>query len=347
MIQTVLFLWKPVEKRQITLANHWPVQLVLQNNVTTIDQFKYKPMKKLFLLLALLPLYLPLNAWWDAGHLVTAFIAYENLNPTAKAKVDELTAVLQRDYPYLNHFVTLAAWPDDLKSEGVYQYNDWHYTNIPYNPRGVALPPQPNIDIIWAIGQNQQILGDEKPRPLEKARNLAFLTHFLGDIHQPLHSTSYYNDDLPSGNRGGNDFPIATFGKWRNLHACWDDGCGYTSSLNDINPYGSPKVALTKADIMQLSSFAEKVMAAHPKADMRELVYMDPDFWALEGHKLAVEYGYRGVQRVEENGRKVYIQPNDPPSDLYLENGQRVVERRLAMGGYRLAAVLNALWPEE
>nr|WP_290936951.1 hypothetical protein [Haliscomenobacter sp.] len=47
------------------------------------------------------------KAWWDHGHMVTAMIAYLNLNKTARAKVDSLTAVLRRDYPQVNHFIVM------------------------------------------------------------------------------------------------------------------------------------------------------------------------------------------------------------------------------------------------
>jgi hypothetical protein len=61
---------------------------------------------------------------------------------------------------------------------------------------------------------------------------------------------------------------------------------------------------------------------------------------------LAIKYGYKGVQSIDEKGWKKYIKPNDPLSEYYLEQGQAVVEKRLAMGGYRLAKVLNELFPE-
>ena len=41
-----------------------------------------------------------------------------HLNENAKKEVDRLTKIAQRDYPYVNHFITLGGWPDDLKAEG-------------------------------------------------------------------------------------------------------------------------------------------------------------------------------------------------------------------------------------
>lgn len=304
-------------------------------------------MKKILLLSFALFIGFNAKAWWDPGHLVTAMIAYKHLNKNAKKEVDRLTQIIQRDYPYSNHFITLATWPDDLKAEGVRSYDTWHYTNIPYNPRGVALPPKSDINIIWAIDEAKKVLRSKRARDIDKARHLAFLTHFVGDIHQPLHTTTYFTNDLPAGDAGGNGFPVSSFGKWRNLHQVWDDGCGYLSEYNDINPYGEPKEGLEEAELERLEKLAKNICKAHPQKDIIGLEHLDPDFWTLEGHKLAIKYGYRGVQSVEESGRKKYIKPNDPVSDYYLQQGQKIVEKRLAMAGYRLAMVLNELFPEK
>jgi hypothetical protein len=287
-----------------------------------------------------------LKAWWDPGHMVVAMIAYENLTPYAKQQVDEHVQWIQRDYPYINNFVALATWADDLKGEGVRVYDTWHYTNLPYNPFNIALPTTPKVNVVWAIEEARKVLASPRAQKVEQARQLGFLTHFVGDLHQPLHSTTYYSQERPGGDAGGNGFAINSFGKWRNLHMCWDDGCGYLSAYNDINPYGTPKDALTEAELARIRELAHQIMEAHPFASQRNAYLLDPDFWTLESHKLAIEYGYRGVLKVDENGRKTYIQPNDAVSEYYLERGREVVEKQLAIGGYRLAGVLNGLFVE-
>jgi hypothetical protein len=85
----------------------------------------------------------------------------------------------------------------------------------------------------------------------------------------------------------------------------------------------------------------------HPMESLPTVALLDQDFWALESHKLAVKYGYKGVLSISEEGRKKYVQPNDPLSEFYLNNGKKVVAERLALGGYRLAKILNELFPEE
>lgn len=305
-------------------------------------------MQKIYLLLCFIFLCLPAKAWWDPGHMLTAMIAYEHLNPTAKKYVDELIDVLKEDYSYANNFVSAATWPDDIKSEGVRNFNTWHYTNLPYNPNNIAFQMPPQVDVIWAIEEAKSTLKGTKVRAVDKARQLAFLIHFVGDIHQPLHATSAYSNDLPGGNIGGNAFPVASFGRWKNLHAVWDDGCGYTSALNNINPYGSKRTALDDKEMARIKALADTIQERHPIESLPTVMVLDQDFWALESSKLGVKYAYRGVQAVDKrSGRKTYIQPNDPLSEYYLEQGQEVVAERLALGGYRLAKVLNELFPEK
>ena len=38
----------------------------------------------------------------------------------------------------------------------------------------------------------------------ERALFIRYLIHVVGDIHQPLHSVSFYNSTYKSGDRGGN-----------------------------------------------------------------------------------------------------------------------------------------------
>ena len=57
---------------------------------------------------------------------------------------------------------------------------------------------------------------------------LEFLTHFVGDIHQPLHVS--YADD-----RGGNSVEVHFFNEKTNLHECWDTKIieKWTSSVDE------------------------------------------------------------------------------------------------------------------
>lgn len=46
---------------------------------------------------------------------------------------------------------------------------------------------------------------------LAQSFNLRLLVHYIGDIHQPLHTVSRYDSkDFAEGDRGGNLFEVST-----------------------------------------------------------------------------------------------------------------------------------------
>jgi hypothetical protein len=279
------------------------------------------------------------SAWWDVGHMAVAQIAYDELKPDAQKWADGLIATLTTAYPQTHNFVEAATWPDDIKGHGITAYSNWHYTNIPLNDNGVAIActATPEIDVVWAIGQARSILGNPKSTDAEKGQFLAFLIHFVGDLHQPLHSTSMYTNAIPGGDQGGNLFPLKD-SVHNNLHKLWDDGCGYFDAFGKIDRAAGPD-AWKKT----IQDIAKAVTKAYPAKGIPGLEQLDPEFWALESHNDAVTFGYKGVQSVD-GSRKTYLKPNDTPSASYLDAGRKVVERQIAKAGYRLAMILNGLF---
>jgi hypothetical protein len=92
-------------------------------------------------------------------------------------------------------------------------------------------------DVVGAIVAATHVLqGDPAPAPFDfkdKREALLVLTHYLGDIHQPLHVGAVYLNakgkrvnpdagtfDPATETRGGNQINIK--GKTKNLHATWD-----------------------------------------------------------------------------------------------------------------------------
>src|SRR5256885_14208137 len=65
------------------------------------------------------------------------------------------------------------------------------------------------------------MLADSSAADTTRAVALAWVMHLVGDIHQPLHSSSRVTpaEPLPKGDEGGNTFHLDDN---RNLHAYWD-----------------------------------------------------------------------------------------------------------------------------
>jgi len=95
------------------------------------------------------------------------------------------------------------------------------------NP-GVA--PEP-YNVTWAIDQFVRYLSKDHPdhndpqiQPIfGEGFNLRLLIHYVGDIHQPLHTVNRYTKSNPNGDEGGNDFQLKTkHSQINELHALWD-----------------------------------------------------------------------------------------------------------------------------
>ena len=58
---------------------------------------------------------------------------------------------------------------------------------------------------------------------------MRIIIHVIGDIHQPLHSSTYFDDNFPDGDRGGNLIQVTFNNKKWNWHALWDSEFGYAT----------------------------------------------------------------------------------------------------------------------
>ncbi|NNM59688.1 MAG: S1/P1 nuclease [Legionellales bacterium] len=263
----------------------------------------------------------PVYAYNSIGHKVVAQIAYDNLTPEAKGQVETLITIVGQFYS-INSFVDGAPWADWLKSDNVTAYNTWHYIDQPILEGGcdrctVVNPETENI--VWAIGQSQQVLmtasSTKYPQEsnFEKSMFLLFFEHFVGDIHQPLHAVDMFSDNYPTGDQGGNLYPIDS-DIANNLHSLWDKGAGVFSSTS-----------ISDAQIVTLAAVIEK---AYPESSLPEAKDLNPVDWAAESKDIAQNVVYT-------------IPANTAPTAAYLHTARSVSEKQAALAGYRLAALLN------
>jgi hypothetical protein len=166
----------------------------------------------------------PALAWWDFGHQTVADIARQNVTPPTRAAI----AALLRHAPEvatpecpLRTIADASVWPDCIKKLGdrfSYQYS-WHYQNISICKPFDAKEACPDGNCVTAqIDRNFRLLKDRKVPARERLMALAFLVHFVGDLHQPLHAAD--KGDL-GGNRAKADYGFYTTPKL-NLHTIWD-----------------------------------------------------------------------------------------------------------------------------
>jgi len=269
--------------------------------------------------------------WGAGGHMMVARIAFKRLNPRAKAQA---MALLARPINPVaisaksQDFVNASHWADDLRPFAEFDsFKPLHFIDKPFSSDGTPLPtdlPEPD-NVIKALEDNVNILKTSTDKDAQ-AQALRLIIHFVGDIHQPLHCATRVSSVLPEGDRGGNLVSITVTGKKTNLHSYWDGGIGRF-------PKTGPNFA--PPPLSQIPAAAAKAMAGNPDTDPD--LKLDEPFnfsaWADESFALAKSVAYKGMK----NGVK--------PSSKYNAASLKVARKRVAWGGYRLAALLNTIWP--
>lgn len=260
---------------------------------------------------------LPTHAWNALGHKIVAHIAYQQLEPSAKRKVDAIVADFNHDYPEINTIEELAVWPDAIRSQKIETYTHWHYIDMPIIEEGVEADPKIDTDnALWALQKIEPIVENNKANRYERARFLAFLVHIVGDLHQPLHTAALFSKKHPHGDKGGNAYLIRYHNKTMNLHSLWDRGVGAFEGA------ATPEA---------VDSIARVLTHRYPKAYFAErLTLLKAKGWVDEGVKNANE--------------SVYITPEDQAvSQQYIVNGAKLAEEQVTLAGYRLGMILNQL----
>ncbi|MBS1972509.1 MAG: S1/P1 nuclease [Bdellovibrionales bacterium] len=162
-------------------------------------------------------------AWGPVGHKTTALIAEAYLTPQTRAAVEDLLDG--------QRLVDAVNWADSLRGQAEYSHTlPYHYQNMPniegdvlrknqnaYKKGIEGLDPNGNYNpgVVEAILAAQKNLQNPNVTRDEKQSSLKFLIHFIGDLHQPLHTGR-------AENRGGNSIALKWRSKDTNLHRVWD-----------------------------------------------------------------------------------------------------------------------------
>jgi len=209
-------------------------------------------------------LYQETEAWHAKGHLAVAFVAYQQLTPPIKTRVQallrrnpsfdqwqtRLEGVSDEDKPALL-FTLAAGWADDIKRDHRYrndgnlpigpeaarnigyrdklQHRYWHFVDRPFSTDGTALEDPPTVNAQERIELFRATLASTTVSDAVKSYDLVWLAHLVGDVHQPLHCTSRFLAAFPQGDRGGNSVTLSCPGCGSELHGFWDGIVGETN----------------------------------------------------------------------------------------------------------------------
>ena len=237
--------------------------------------------------------------WGQKGHDIVAYVAQKHLTPAAEAKVDSL----------LNGYslVYWANWMDNASHSPEYSYTKtWHYKNIDETQSFEEAPDIPEGNIVNALNEQIEILADSGVSAQDKALALKMVTHFMGDIHQPMHLGR-------ASDRGGNSHKVRFFNKPTNLHSVWD---------TDILEAGH---AWTHTE------WQTEIDRLSPETQTEFLMNGNPASWGKETYALCKDI-YESTP-IDTNIEYDYIAKWTP-----------VIENQLLKGGLRLADVLNSVF---
>lgn len=166
----------------------------------------------------------PAQAYWEFGHETVAAIAYRNVTPEVRGAIDRMlarSALMETPTCPARTIEQASVWADCIKTLGPrfsYAYA-WHYQNVnickPFDLKGAC---KDGNCVSAQIDRDVKILKDAGIPLRERIQALAFLIHFVGDLHQPLHAGD-------RGDLGGNTVKAAYGDFWTekfNLHSIWD-----------------------------------------------------------------------------------------------------------------------------
>lgn len=290
-------------------------------------------------------------AWNHKGHMVVAYIAYQQFTPEEKARVFR-TLKAHPDFSTLAKlagspksssyamllFIHAARWPDLIRNDARFydetdphadptkrlknfpdmkKHRPWHFKDEGFTTDGSGFSDPDHINAQTAIRAFRQSVGNPKLDLPHKAYFLAWLEHLVGDVHQPLHCVALFTRELPRGDRGGNLFKIAPYpipgasSAPDNLHSFWDGVLGADTGL------------------VAVRATAKEAEASSPTEDGMDL---DEGRWIEESFEYAKSAAYEpligqaGTPQVEQS---------------YFDNARSLALKRVKLAGHRLAALIK------
>ncbi|KAG9089110.1 hypothetical protein FRC07_012401, partial [Ceratobasidium sp. 392] len=319
-------------------------------------------------------------------HKTVATIAQIHLLPSAQRAV---RAILPGSSN--GSLASVASWPDEVRDKDEWKWskplhfvnakNDFPPQNCAFGEFGWLSEGNVFNAIVNMTRNLDRLTGDTQDQALR------FLTHFFGDVHQPLHLTGRYF--------GANMVPVIYNGKNTNLHSVWDDDLilhrirtltNYTTPLpTSPTPSLPPPLLVRNKHIesalkganydplvrwivlegiygwwaneldewttcpqldVQGQSQDQQTMKNPPFEDPTD-VRVCPYHWSAPAHQLICDFIWRpdftGIEKGETPVWKIELEPEYGDQ----VRNKKIIEKQLALGGMRLAAVLNEVLGSE
>lgn len=272
-----------------------------------------------------------MHAWGNDGHKVVCAIAYKLLDRRQRAEVDRLVELYRTpdgwthdDYTSSCTFPDLArrkARDGERGWERFARFSDWHFLNVPRSTVAITVEVArewcDDDCVLRGIDEHAAQLGDARRADAQRAEALMFLSHWIGDLHQPLHIS--YKDDA-----GGNRLePISgSYYASAHLHAVWDSGI--------LRKARGPRDFWTWAGALegQVTPDQRSTWEASGPVD-----------WAAESYSITTANAVKYCRWRSGECRRA--RPPHTLTSRYQREFGAVVEKRLQQAGVRLAMVIR------
>ncbi|MHC2432731.1 S1/P1 nuclease [Bradyrhizobium sp. USDA 4451] len=250
------------------------------------------------------------------GHSAIAELAHRRLNPNALANVERL---LGKGHS----LASTGSWADDVRDARPHTYN-WHFVDLPlaedrYAEARDCNPPDKDTKGDCVIAELARLKDDLRCAATDegKAEALKFAVHFVGDVHQPLHTVLESKGgnlvrvtSVMHGNTCRNNCDLST-----NLHAMWDT------------------FLITKL-VWNWGSYVERL----------------EEGWLKSAEAAGADAGTT-QDWVEESHKEARIAWNAVPADKkltddYLQTATPILDRQIGRAGLRLARFLNEAYAD-
>ncbi|KAM0737727.1 hypothetical protein ACQRIT_007731 [Beauveria bassiana] len=271
------------------------------------------------------------SAWGSLGHITTAYIASNFITNSTEAYLKELLRRTDDDY-----LASVASWADSIR------YTKWgKFTSTFHFIDAHDQPPHScNVDlerdckqtgcVVSSLTNYTEQLYDDKLPAWRRAQAAKFVVHFVGDLHQPLH-----NEDVA---RGGNGILVRWGGRELNLHHVWDSSIleKWLGGLRG-KPYPLAKRWATQlTEEMSHGKWAEE-----KESWIKDINLADTNgtalAWSREANALVCSHVFpQGPDTIQDQEL----------SGQYYEDAAPILEKQVALAGYRMAALLDKIAEE-
>ncbi|RYP77855.1 hypothetical protein DL771_000952 [Monosporascus sp. 5C6A] len=267
-------------------------------------------------------------AWGSLGHITVAYVASNFVKQDTAAYFQEL---LRNDTEH--YLAGVATWADSIR------YTKWgrftknfHFIDAKDRPPsycGVDFDRDCKEDgcVVSSIQNYTSQLLDTKLWSWRRNQAAKFVIHFVGDIHQPLHTENV--------ERGGNGIHVRFDSSELNLHHVWDSSIA-EKMLGGIHrkPYEAAyRWAADLTDEIRSGKYANSTEAWIDGVDLDDPIATSMK-WANESNAFV-------CTNVLPEGPEAIV--GQELAGEYYEKAAPVIEVQVARAGYRLATWLDLI----